>query len=93
MIYVWNDIQFRIWYDKQRYMIYNIEVFYTAMIYHMTWYIICTSIVWWIDCIWCSCGTAIKYMIYDIEVWYTDMIYHMTWYIIYTIRYVIYDIW
>ena len=34
MIYVWNDMQLHIWYDKQRYMICNIEVWYTDMIYH-----------------------------------------------------------
>ena len=58
MIYVWNDIQFRIWYDKQRYMIYNIEVWYTAkydipydMIYNMCnkicdiWYMIIYYII------------------------------------------------
>ena len=40
MIYVWNDMQCHIWYDKKRYMIYNIEVCYTDMAYLMTWYIL-----------------------------------------------------
>ena len=103
MIYVWNDIQFRIWYNKQRYvlqyrsMLYCYDIPYD-MIYNMynkicdIWYMI---IYYIINDIWIMyemiCNfiydiTKEQYMIYNIQVWYTDMIYHITWYVIHTIR-------
>ena len=35
---------YNVWYDKEQYMTYNMEVWYADMIYHMTWYMIHTII-------------------------------------------------